>query len=113
MICNYCGRHRSEHLGVNSDQCPHDSGRAVGPAIGILLIVAAAGVTLAGYLTVPSAGACSFLNAQGITGHCSSTPSVGYFVAAGILAGIGLLLLALSSPWGQWRQRLMGGGGSH
>ena len=67
---------------------------------GILMLIAAPIVIVAGYGSVPSADACNTINSMneqlGDPATCSTTPAAGYFVVAGILAVAGLLFLA---PW--------------
>lgn len=75
--------------------------------LGVLMLIGAPIVILAGYSTVPSASACNTISSvQGQLGQaatCSTIPSPGYFVVAAILAVCGLLFLA---PW--WLQWLTG-----
>ena len=71
-------------------------------AVGILLIIAAAAVLAVGYLTAPSAAACTAANnlalELGNPATCSTTPPMPYFIGAVILLITGLLILV---PW--WR----------
>jgi hypothetical protein len=69
-------------------------------ALGILLIIAAAAVITVGYVTVPSAAACTAANKLnlelGNPATCSTTPPAVYFAGAIILLIAGLLIIV---PW--------------
>ncbi|MGH3260206.1 MAG: hypothetical protein ACRDOU_33210, partial [Streptosporangiaceae bacterium] len=78
--------------------------------LGWLMLIAAVMVIIAGYLSVPTADACNFINQQqaqlGQAPTCSTTPSAGYFIVTGLLAAGGLLFLAPALEEqrnGQWR----------
>lgn len=61
--------------------------------LGTILIVAGGIVIAFAYLTRPtSAASCNYAN-QVQAGSCSSTPNVGYFIAAGAFALAGILVL--------------------
>lgn len=68
--------------------------------MGILALVAALVIIIAGYGNKPQASICRTINRMnrglGQPATCSSSPGAGTFVAAGIVAFVGLLLLA---PW--------------
>jgi hypothetical protein len=74
---------------------------------GILMLIAAPIVVVAGYANVPSASACNYVNSVnaqlGQPATCSTTPAAGYFVGAGILLAAGLLFTA---PW--WLRWIIG-----
>jgi hypothetical protein len=75
---------------------------------GFLVLVAAAIVVGYGYTTMPSAGACRVINQMqqslGLPNTCSTTPPIGWFVAAGVIALIGVLLvLAPSNQQGDFK----------
>lgn len=65
---------------------------------GVLALIAAFVVVLAGYASVPSAYACNVVNSMdvqlGNPPSCSTTPAAGYFVAAILLALVSLLCFA-------------------
>lgn len=67
---------------------------------GILLLIAAPVIIVAGYGTVPDASTCNTINQMntqlGEAGTCSTVPSPGYFVVAGLCVVVSLLMLA---PW--------------
>lgn len=74
---------------------------------GVLMLIAAPVVIVAGYGSVPTADACNTINSiqaqLGQPATCSTIPAAGYFVVAGILLVGGLLVLA---PW--WLRWLVG-----
>jgi Protein of unknown function (DUF2510) len=75
--------------------------------VGILLLIAAPVIIVAGYGTLPSANVCNTINQintqLGEPATCSTVPAPGYFVAAGLCVVVGLLMLA---PW--WLRWLTG-----
>jgi hypothetical protein len=77
---------------------------------GVLLLTAAPVIILAGYASVPYGGVCVLVNRSntqlGQPLSCSTIPSMGYFVVAGICFVAGLLMLA---PW--WLGWLVGSSG--
>ena len=70
--------------------------------LGILLLIAAAAVIAFGYVTAPSAAACTAANnlalELGNPATCSTTPPAAYFIGSIALLVAGLLVLV---PW--WR----------
>ena len=71
--------------------------------LGVLLIIAAPVAVAVGYANAPGASTCTRINdfnrALGEGPTCSTAPSAGYFVAGGLLAIAGLLVIV---PW--WRR---------
>ena len=68
--------------------------------LGILLVIAGPVIVGAGYLTAPSASSCTAANSiafeLGQPATCSTTPSVLYFAAGGVLLVAGAATLV---PW--------------
>lgn len=67
---------------------------------GSLLLIAATVIITIGYRSVPDANTCYPINLYyreaGLPQSCSTVPSLGYFVAAGLCLLAGFLILA---PW--------------
>lgn len=67
---------------------------------GGLLLIGTIVIIMIGYRSVPDANTCYPINEarreMGLPPVCSTVPSMGYFVAAGLCLAAGLLLMA---PW--------------
>jgi hypothetical protein len=65
---------------------------------GSLLLIAATVIIMIGYRSVPDANTCYpihlYYREAGLPLSCSTVPSVGYFVAAGLCLVAGLVILA-------------------
>jgi TRAP-type C4-dicarboxylate transport system permease small subunit len=69
--------------------------------IGVLLVLAAIGVVIAGSWNLPTQSVCNAINAQdaqlGSPPTCSASVPAGYWVAAAVLVAVAILLFAVST----------------